>query len=95
MYEYLLNVVSSVEAAKQWSRTTLEWYNHEHHHEALGWMTPHQVHYGLAEQLRENRQVTLNAALAAHPERFVTGRVEAPGPSNLVSLNPLPTAPEH
>jgi putative transposase len=83
---------SSVEDARQWSRTTLEWYNHEHHHEALGWMTPYQVHYGLAEQLRLKRQETLDAALAAHPERFVTGRVKAPGPPKLVSLNPLPLA---
>jgi putative transposase len=86
---------SSIEDARQWSRTTLEWYNHEHHHEGIGWMTPYQVHYGQAEQLRERRQATLEAALAAHPERFVRGRVEAPGPPKLVSLNPLPHAPEY
>ena len=86
---------SSLEDARQWSRMTLEWYNHEHHHEGLGWMTPYQVHYGQAEQLRERRQATLNAALAAHPERFVRGHVEAPGPPKRVSLNPLPPAPEH
>ena len=25
------------------------WYNHEHHHSGLGYLTPYEVHYGLAE----------------------------------------------
>ena len=34
-------------------------------------MTPAMVHYGLALGVRENRQLVLDAAYAAHPERFV------------------------
>ena len=34
-------------------------------------MTPAMVHYGLAAAVRENRQLALDAAYAAHPERFV------------------------
>jgi putative transposase len=26
------------------------WYNHEHHHSGLGYLTPYEVHYGLAEK---------------------------------------------
>jgi len=25
------------------------WYNHEHHHSGLRYLTPHEVHYGLAQ----------------------------------------------
>ena len=31
------------------------WYNHEHHHSGLGYLTPYEVHYGLAEKRREQR----------------------------------------
>ena len=43
-------------------------------------MTPAMVHYGLAVAIRENRQLALDAAYAAHPERFVR---KAPSPPPL------------
>jgi putative transposase len=45
-------------------------YNHEHRHSGIGMHTPASVHYGTAEQIRRQRQVTLDAAHAAHPHRF-------------------------
>jgi len=45
-------------------------YNHEHRHSGIGWHTPASVHYGTAEQIREQRQATLDAAHTAHPDRF-------------------------
>lgn len=45
-------------------------YNHEHRHSGIGWHTPASVHYGTAEQIREQRQHALDAAHAAHPDRF-------------------------
>ena len=47
------------------------WYNSMHHHSALGWLTPADVHYGLAATRRAEREVTLRTAFAATPERFV------------------------
>ncbi|WP_326549835.1 IS3 family transposase [Micromonospora sp. NBC_01813] len=52
-------------------------YNHEHRHSGIGWHTPASVHYGTAEQVREHRQRALDAAHAAHPDRF-TRRPRAP-----------------
>ena len=46
------------------------WYNQEHHHTGLVLLTPKQVHFGEAAQVLAQRQVTLDAAYAAHPERF-------------------------
>jgi len=49
------------------------WYNHEHHHSGLGYLTPYDVHYGLAGQRREQRAVVLQEAYERNPQRFVRG----------------------
>jgi len=59
------------------------WYNDEHHHVGLGLFTPHDVHFGTAQEKREQRTHVLATAFAQHPERFPNGR---PSP------RPLPTA---
>jgi putative transposase len=52
------------------------WYNDEHRHSGIGLHTPADVHYGRAETVRAHRGVVLDAAYAAHPERFVRKRPE-------------------
>lgn len=49
------------------------WYNHEHHHGGLGYLTPYEVHYGLAEKRREQRAAVLQQAYERNPQRFVRG----------------------
>jgi putative transposase len=61
-------------------QTFFPWYNDEHRHSGIGMMTPAMVHYGQAVAVRENRQLALDAAYAAHPERFVR---RAPTPASL------------
>ncbi|WP_224280322.1 IS3 family transposase [Nocardioides lacusdianchii] len=53
-------------------------YNHEHRHSGIGLHTPASVHYGTAVEVRAQRQVTLDQAYAANPERFTRSRPEAP-----------------
>jgi putative transposase len=53
--------------------------------------TPASVHFGTAEQIRTQRQTTLNQAYAEHPERFFTRR---PRPPKLPEL-PGSTRPPH
>lgn len=55
-----------------------EWYNNEHHHSSLGLMTPHDVHYGLAQAKLLSRAQALAAAFEAHPERFPHGPPSPP-----------------
>lgn len=45
-------------------------YNHEHRHSGIGMHTPASVHFGTAQQIRAQRQDTLNRAYTEHPERF-------------------------
>ena len=40
-------------------------------HSGIGFHTPADVHYGRAELIRADRGLVLDAAYAAHPERFV------------------------
>ena len=54
------------------------YYNHEHRHSGIGLHTPASVHYGTVDQVRAQRQSTLDAAYAAHPERFGHRRPQAP-----------------
>lgn len=68
-----------------------DWYNHEHHHSALGFMTPFDVHYGLAEGLHAQRAVTLDHAYQQHPERFVRKPPTPPALPEAVWINPPAT----
>jgi putative transposase len=47
------------------------WYNREHRHSGIGFHTPANVHYGRAGLVQAQRATVLDAAYAAHPERFV------------------------
>jgi putative transposase len=64
------------------------WYNTEHHHSALGWLTPQAVHYGWGLQQVGARQQVLDAAYLRHPERFVRKPPEAPQLPEAVWINP-------
>lgn len=61
-------------------------YNHEHRHSGIGMHTPASVHYGTAEQVRQQRQVTLDAAYAEHPHRF-TRRPRPPALPDVAYIN--------
>lgn len=49
------------------------WYNHEHHHSGLGFLTPFEVHFGQAKERRDKRALVLRSAFEKNPERFVRG----------------------
>jgi len=46
------------------------WYNNEHRHSGIAMLTPATVHYGQADEVLEQRHRIMQAAYAAHPERF-------------------------
>jgi len=78
----------SPQDARQWAHPFIHWYNNDHRHTSLGLMTPATVHYGLAAELTEQRQVTLQAAYEKHPERFVKGLPKPPKLQTAVWINP-------
>lgn len=79
--------------ARAWALEFFQWYNYEHHHSALGLLTPADVHFGRAEAMLDQRQQVLQIAYQKHPERFVKG---PPRPAQLptaVWINPPASAP--
>jgi putative transposase len=63
----------SLEHARQVCRTLFDWYNAEHHHSGLAFLTPATVHHGRADAVLDARHHVRLAAYATHPERFVNG----------------------
>ena len=61
---------ANIAAARDFCETFFGHYNHEHRHSGIALHTPHDVHYGLAEAIRVERQLVLDSAYATHPERF-------------------------
>ena len=51
-------------------------------------MTPDQVHYGQADEIHDARQITLNDAFEACPERFVKQPPKPPGKPTAVWITP-------
>jgi putative transposase len=64
------------------------WYNDEHYHSGLRMLTPASVHYGQAGPILTQRGLTLQAAYAAHPERFVQGMPKPKAVPQTVWINP-------
>jgi putative transposase len=60
----------SITAARAWVRKFVHWYNHVHYHSGIGYLRPADLHDGNHHAIIEHRQATLDAAAAAHPERF-------------------------
>ena len=78
-----------IEHARAWCAEFFHWSNYHHQHSSLALFTPADVFHGRIEQLIAVRQAGLNAAYAAHPERFVHGRPQVPRPPAVVAINPL------
>ena len=81
----------SIEHARAHCRDFFPWYNTEHHHVALGLLTPHDVHHGLATKKLKARATVLAAAYAAHPERFSRGVPRPAEAPSAVWINPPKT----
>lgn len=75
-------------AARAYCASFFPWYNDEHKHSGLAFLSPAQVHLGQATQRRKARSAVLAAAFAEHPERFVHGAPVLPKLPASVWINP-------
>lgn len=78
----------SIEDARAFCRSFFEWYNGEHRHSGIAYLTPNDVHYGRADGVLANRQVVLDKAYQAHPGRFVSRPPVASPLPEAVWINP-------
>ena len=61
---------AGIDHARRFTDAFFDHYNHHHRHSGIGLHTPADVHYGRAAAVRAQRQLVLDAAYKAHPERF-------------------------
>jgi putative transposase len=78
----------SIQDARAFIGPFIDFYNHEHRHSGIGFHTPASVHLGTAHLVRDQRALVLDAAYAAHPERFVNKRPEPPRLPGPAWINP-------
>ena len=77
----------SLLAARQWVAVFVQWYNEEHRHSAINFVTPAERHNGLDSVLLQKRVTVYEAAKRRHPERW-SGRTRNWQPVLVVHLNP-------
>ena len=60
----------SLDEARAFCPTFFAWYNYEHRHSGIGYMTPAAVHNDVAKIIYEQRDQVLQNAFSRHPNRF-------------------------
>jgi putative transposase len=75
--------------ARAWLQRFFDWYLEHHHHSGLALFTPADVFHQRVASVAAARQAALDAAYAAHPERFPLGPPVVPLPPDRVAINPL------
>lgn len=78
--------------ARQWVGTFVQWYNEEHRHSAIGFVTPAQRHAGFDVVILNARIDVYQTAKAKHPERW-SGATRNWQPVQIVHLNPEKNEP--
>ena len=77
----------SIEAAQAWVDRFVVWYNEEHRHSALNWVTPMARHTGAERELLRRREQTYHRARQRNPQRWSRG-IRDCSPAPAVTLNP-------
>jgi transposase InsO family protein len=78
----------SIEQAREWVLRFVTWYNNEHHHSGIKFVTPAQRHEGKDKQVLIARTAVYETAKKAHPNRWRGRAVRNWEYDNEVSLNP-------
>ena len=84
---------ASLDAAREWVRDFMTWYNEEHRHSRIRFVTPNQRHRGEDKALLAKRDAVYQAARARHPTRW-SGKTRDWTPIGAVMLNPDRSEPE-
>ena len=78
---------ATLDQAREWSQRFVDWYNNEHRHSKIDFVTPMQRHMGEHVAILEGRKQVLELARQRTPRRW-TGNVRRCVPTGPVTLNP-------
>tara|TARA_R100000322_G_C5425284_1_gene187305 strand:- start:39 stop:1055 length:1017 start_codon:yes stop_codon:yes gene_type:complete len=81
------NGFASLDDARAWVRDFMHWYNSEHRHSRIRFVTPAERHRGLDTEILIRRHALYQKARSAHPERW-SGSTRNWNPVGHVTLNP-------
>ena len=77
----------SLDTARDWVNEFVHWYNEEHRHSRINFVTPVQRHNGLDHQILEQRKQVYQNGKLQHPERW-SGNTRNWEVTGVVELNP-------
>jgi putative transposase len=60
-----------IQDSRAFCQQFFHWYNQDHRHSGIALLTPAVVHFGETQTVLARRQVVLDTAYQAHPDRFV------------------------
>ena len=85
---------STIGEARKWVELFVKWYNCEHHHSGLNFLTPRQRRSGEGDAILAKRHEVYEKARAEHPERWKGRSTRNWSLPNVVCLNPDRARPE-
>ena len=85
--EYPTKPFASLEVASKWVETFVTWYNTEHRHSGIRYVTPEERHNGEDKGILVYRHIVYEAAKKDHPERW-SGKTRNWESIRKVYLNP-------
>ena len=68
--DYPRNGFATIEDARKWVLSFVRWYNHDHRHSAIHFVSPSQRHAGQDRKILEKRRELYEMAKSHHPERW-------------------------
>lgn len=90
---YPYNGFAVIEDAQEWVGSFADWYNEEHQHSGIKYVTPNQRHTGEDIKILKQRKEVYKAAKGANPARWSQDTRNWERPSK-VQLNPDKIEPE-
>lgn len=85
--EYPVAGFAALEDARCWVAQFVHWYNHEHQHSAIGFVTPADRHAGADVEILDGRRCVYERARRRNPQRWSRNTRSWPRPA-IVTLNP-------
>ena len=79
---------ANLDDAKTFGRTFFAWYNNEHRHSGIAYLTPNEVHEGRGDVVLDHRHAVRMAAFEKNPERYPRGAPRRQTLPAAVYINP-------
>lgn len=77
----------NLKSAKEWMTVFVHWYNNNHRHSGIGYVTPLERHKNKDKEIFENRNKVMEEARKNHPTRFGDQK-KVWNKKEIVKLNP-------